>query len=460
MTYSEDMIEIPGLRPKDALLAVEKNLLGAAMQSRAAAEAMAEIVRPANFWLPASQLVAEAIDRLIEDGQDVDPTAVLVDLTERGVVDKVGAGPGLFQLVENRSLSIRGDAIKVARDAYRRRFLQELVSGVQITVGPAFDPDNDIDMIRKRLDAAVGDFTSDQPPTIGELLLKRIDELSKPLNLENSIPPPWIDLKRLVNGGLRPGQVVVVGARPAIGKSVIGLGFARHTAIRYKMPTLLISMEMSNDEVTDRLIAAEAGVSLDRLQGRELSDDEWLKIAEIRHRVEEAPLVVDDSSNCTLARIRARLRGMARKDPARLVVVDYVGLMDSPAVKGETRERQVAELSRGLKLLAKEFGIPIVALHQLNREVTRRSDKRPTMADLRESGAIEADADLIVLLHREDAYNKESPRAGEMELVVDKNRNGPTALITVAFQGRYARAVDFEPEPTIPGRGFLHVVPD
>lgn len=438
-------LDIPGLHPVDAVIAAEMAVLGAAIESRAAAEAMAEVVTSRDFWKSKHQAVAESVERLVESGRPVNPTSVLADLTVAGTVTQVGAGPGLMALLERRTSGLRHDAELIARDAVRRRVLEALASAQQMAASPGFNPDADVDAIRQRLDGAASAYDGDRLPTIGELLIKRLDELEKPLTAEDSVPPPWIDLEMLVTG-LRPGQVVVIGARPAIGKSVVGLGFARHAAVRLGLPTLLFSLEMTAAEVTDRLIAAEAGVSLRELQRHALGEDDWRRIARVSERVQEAPLVVDDNPRCTLARIRARLRGMTRRDRARLVVVDYVGLMDAP--RADSRERQVAELSRGLKLLATEFGVPIVALHQLNRESMKRSDRRPTMSDLRESGAIEADADLIILLHREDAYDKESPRSGEMDLIVDKNRNGPTTSITVAFQGHYARAVDMAPEPS------------
>jgi replicative DNA helicase len=154
--------------------------------------------------------------------------------------------------------------------------------------------------------------------------------------------------------------------------------------------------------------------------------------------------VIDDSARCTLGRIRARLRGMSRSQPARLVIVDYLGLMEPP--RADNREQQVAAMSRGMKLLAKEFGVPIVVLSQLNRESTKRTDRRPAMSDLRDSGCVEQDADVVILLHRDDADEKEHPRAGTMDLIVAKNRNGPTGVVTVAFQGHYARAVDMARE--------------
>lgn len=436
------------LAPKDVVIAAEMAVLGAAVQSRAAAERAAETVRPEDYWKGAHRLIAEAVEALIEDGKTVSPVATLNELTERGNVMQVGAGPALAELIERYSTDVAYDAAIIAKDAARRRVMQTLATARQMVASPTFDPDEDVDKLKQSLDAATSRVGADQPPTIGELLLRRLDEIAETLKPEESLPPPWTDLAFYIPG-LRPGQVVVVGARPSVGKSIVGLSFARYAAIDLKFPVLLLSLEMNRSEVTDRLIAAEAGVALDRIQAHTLDDADWERVARIQDRVQSAPLVVDDSPRCTLARVRARLRGMARTDPARLVVIDYLGLMDAP--RADSRERQVAELSRGLKLLAMEFAVPIMALHQLNRESTKRSDKRPTMADLRESGAIEADADMVLLLHREDIIDKESPRAGELDVIVDKNRSGPTGVATLAYQGHYARAGGMAQEPRYGG---------
>lgn len=438
MTAVDD-IGVPGWAPSDAVIAAEQSVIGYAIQSRGAAETAAEIVRAQDFYVPRHQLVFEAVTALIDDGKDVDPVAVLGELTRRDTVRQVGAGPGLADLMSRAGTGELRYCAGVVRDDAMRRAISEIGPLIgQVTASADFDLDRHVDLIRQRLDAATSRVTGDRLPTIGEIVLRRLDELESDLPVD-SVELPYADLQVMLSG-LRPGQVVVIGARPGVGKTISGLDFARHAAMRLKLPTLFFSLEMSESEIGDRSLAAESKVGLKAIRENELSKDDWDRIARKQDAIQLAPLVVDDSAHCTLGRIRARLRGMARTDPARLVVVDYLGLMEAP--KADNRERQVAELSRGIKLLAKEFKVPIVALSQLNRESTKRNDRRPTMSELRDSGAIEQDADIVILLHREDAYDKESPRAGEMDVIVEKNRNGPTGVVTVAFQGHFARAVD------------------
>jgi replicative DNA helicase len=198
---------------------------------------------------------------------------------------------------------------------------------------------------------------------------------------------------------------------------------------------------MSRTEIVMRLLSAEAKIRLSDMRSGRMSDDDWTRLARRMGEISEAPLFIDDSPNMTMMEIRAKARRLKQRNDLRLVVIDYLQLMSSPK-RVESRQQEVSELSRSLKLLAKELGVPVVALAQLNRGPEMRTDKRPLLADLRESGSIEQDADVVILLHREDAYERESPRAGEADLNVAKHRNGPTTTVTVAFQGHYSRFVD------------------
>lgn len=453
-----DAMDLPGLAPSDAVIAAEQAVLGAAIGSKAAAETMAEVLRPADFWKPHHRTIAESVDALVEAGEPVSPVAVFNHLTARGVVDKVGGGVELSQLAHRYSTSLRYDADIVAEDALRRRVLEALSNAQRLVTEPGFESERHIDAIRTVVDQATAKVTGDQPPTIGEVVLERLEDLEAGPVSVDAVPLPWADMYRLV-AGIRPGQLVVIGARPAVGKSTTALDIARYAAVKNGIPVLLHSLEMTRAEVADRLISAESSVLLARLREQNVTPDDWNRIAKVQDAVLTAPLIIDDSPNCSLARVRARLRGMARTTPARVAIIDYLGLMTAP--RAESRERAVAELSRGLKLLAMEFGIAIVALHQLNRESVKRNDKKPTMSDLRDSGAVEQDADIVLLLHREDAHDKESPRAGELDLIVDKNRSGPTGTVKVAYQGHYARSVDMAGDhwPTAPTDGpHLRVV--
>jgi replicative DNA helicase len=226
--------------------------------------------------------------------------------------------------------------------------------------------------------------------------------------------------------------------------SALALDVCRSASIRHGMTAVLFSLEMSRNEITMRLLSAEARVPLHAMRTGQLSEDDWTRLARRMSEVVDAPLFIDDSPNMSMMEIRSKCRRLKQRNDLKLVVVDYLQLMSSPK-RVENRQQEVSELSRSLKLLAKELQVPVVALAQLNRGPELRTDKRPLLADLRESGSIEQDSDVVILLHREDAYERESPRAGEADLIVAKHRNGPTATVTVAFQGHYSRFVDMAP---------------
>ena len=226
--------------------------------------------------------------------------------------------------------------------------------------------------------------------------------------------------------------------------STLALDLARAASVRHGLASVIFSLEMSRNEITMRLLSAEARVPLHSMRTGQMGDEDWTRLARRMSEVVEAPLFIDDSPNMSMMEIRAKCRRLKQRHDLRLVIIDYLQLMSSPR-KVENRQQEVSEMSRSLKLLAKELDVPVVAVAQLNRGPEQRTDKKPLLADLRESGSIEQDSDMVILLHREDAYERESPRAGEADFIVAKHRNGPTATVTVAFQGHYSRFVDMAP---------------
>ncbi|MFF1843089.1 replicative DNA helicase [Streptomyces sp. NPDC058217] len=306
----------------------------------------------------------------------------------------------------------------------------------------AFDPEEDVAALQSELDGVVRTGGESETTLVGELLAGVIERSITPPTNEDRIPTGFVDLDALFCGGFAPGQLVVVGARPAMGKTTIGLGFARAAAIKHGIPTLFESLEMGNAELGNSIVSAEGQIALHHIKQGIVGQDTAAtqRMARAVAKIQPAPLHINDAANLSMPVLRARVRNLVRTEGLRLVVVDYLQLMQAP--RAESRQVAVSEMSRQLKLLAKEFQITVVVLAQLNRGPEQRTEKKPMVSDLRESGAIEQDADIVILLHREDAYEKDSPRAGEADLIVGKHRGGPTATITTAFQGHYARFVD------------------
>ena len=253
------------------------------------------------------------------------------------------------------------------------------------------------------------------------------------------------DLDNLTNG-LHPGNMIVVAARPAIGKSTLGLDIARHASIHNGDCSVIFSLEMSRSEITMRMLSAEARVALNNIRSGSLSDDEWARLARRMGEINDAPLFIDDSPNLSMMEIRAKARRLKQRHDLKLVVIDYLQLMTS-GKRVENRQQEVSEFSRQLKLLAKELNVPVIAISQLNRSPEQRADKKPMLSDLRESGSIEQDADVVILLHRDDFYDPQN-RSGEADLMVVKHRNGPTKKIVVASLLHFAKFADMAPSYT------------
>jgi HKD family nuclease len=257
------------------------------------------------------------------------------------------------------------------------------------------------------------------------------------------VPTGFDDLDALTNG-LHPGSLVVVGSRPSIGKTTLLLDFCRAATLRHNLPSALFSLEMPRQEINLRLLSAEARVPLHTMRTGQMNDDDWARVARRTQEIADAPFYINDSGTLTAQALCDEATRLVRDHDVKLIAVDYLQLI-TPGLRGETREREVSETTRQLKALALDLGVPIVVASQLNRDPEHRIDKKPLLADLRESDAIAQAADIVILLAREDAYERESPRAGEADLIVAKHRQGPTATVTVAFQGHYSRFVNLAP---------------
>ncbi|GGM06997.1 hypothetical protein GCM10010099_23730 [Streptomyces cinereus] len=305
---------------------------------------------------------------------------------------------------------------------------------------PAFDPDTDIAAIQSEVDNLVRPAALSQMSSLGDLLPAALERAITPPTLEDRVPTGFIDLDHTLSGGWAPGQLVVVAARPAMGKTTMAAAFARAAAITNKVPTAFWSLEMSEDELTNTILCGEMKIALHHLKQGVVDNATLLRVADKLPSMAEAPLQIDDNAYLTLPGLRAQIRNLVRTFGLKVVFIDYLQLMQAPPA--ESRQVAVSVISRNLKLIAKEFGITVIVLAQLNRESEKRQDKVPIPSDLRESGSIEQDADIVILLHRPDVYEKESPRAGEADVIVGKHRGGPTATITVAAQLHYARFVD------------------
>jgi replicative DNA helicase len=428
--------------------AAERVLLGAMMLSQDVISDVTDLVSPNDYYHPRHTPIHQAITHLYAHGQPTDPIAVADRLRATGELAKAG---GDIYLVECRetvpvAAHARHFAGIVADAATRRRVIEAGTRIVQMGYTGSDDTTAMVDRAQAELHRATTGRATTDPIRVGTLLsslMDRIEAAGANKGYLRGLPTGLVDLDRLTTG-LLPGQLIVVAGRPAMGKSVFGLDLLRACALRAEQPALQFSLEMSRDEVTDRLVSAEARIPYQLIKSGHLSDTDWTRLARAAgERIDNAPLFIDDTSGLGLGELRGKARRIQQRHGLSLIVVDYLQLMGTVQRRGsDTREREVADLSRGLKILAGELHVPIVAISQLNRGPETRMDKRPHMSDLRESGAIENDADIVILVYREDYYNKESARAGEVDLIVAKNRSGPQDTITAAAQLHFQRFVD------------------
>jgi replicative DNA helicase len=450
------LVSVAEISPQDAEfertpphdLAAEQCVLGGMLMSKDAIADVLEVLSPGDYYRPAHQVVHEAIMDLYGRGEPADPVTVADVLTKRGELARAGGHAYLHTLIA--SVPTAANAGYYARIVRERAILRRLVEVGTRIVQLGYSPDADADELVDRAQAEVFSVTerrvSEDYLPLSEIMPATLDEIeaiSSRGGRMTGVPTGFADLDALTNG-LHPGQMIVIAARPAIGKSTLALDLARAAAVKHGLTAVLFSLEMSRSEITMRLLSAEARVALHAMRTGQMGEEDWTRLARRMSEVVDAPLFIDDSPNMSMMEIRAKCRRLKQRNDLRLVIVDYLQLMSSSR-RIENRQQEVSEMSRSLKLLAKEIDVPVIAISQLNRGPEQRTDKRPLLSDLRESGSIEQDSDVVILLHREDAYERESPRAGEADLIIAKHRNGPTATVTVAFQGHYSRFVDMAP---------------
>jgi replicative DNA helicase len=431
--------------PQD--MEAEQCVLGAMLMSKDAIADVVETIRGTDFYRPAHEQIYTAITDLYGRGEPADAITVADELGKRGELLRLGGAPYLHTLLASVPIAANaGWYAEIVREkAVLRRLADASVRIGQMSFAGEGDVDDIVDRAQAEVYAVTDRRAAEDYKPLSELMQPTLDEMeaieSRGAGL-SGVPTGFADLDDLTNG-LHPGQLVIVAARPGIGKSTLALDLARAASIKNGLGSVIFSLEMSQIEITMRLLSAEAGVPLSHIRGGRMNDQDWNRVSAKMGQVSEAPMFIDDSPNMTMMEIRAKARRLKQRHDLRLIVIDYLQLMTS-GKKVESRQVEVSEFSRQLKLLAKELDVPVIALSQLNRGPEQRNDKRPMLSDLRESGSLEQDADLVILLNRPDLYDKDSERAGEADFDVAKHRNGPTKTITVAFQGHYSRFVDMQ----------------
>lgn len=431
--------------PNDVL--AEQSTLGGMLLSKDAIADCIEVVRAVDFYMPKHELVYDAILTLYSHGEPADVVAVSDELTKTGNLSRVGGIEYLWTLTSVVPTAANAGyyASIVAEKAILRRLVEAGTRIVQMGYASEGEVTDLVNNAQAEVYAVNGADQSEDYVPLSVAVESAIEEIEAAKGLDGvmtGVPTGFRELDDLTNG-LHPGQLIIVAARPGFGKSTIALDFVRSAAIRNEITSVFFSLEMGKSEIATKLLSAESNILLQKLRKGSIEGRDWTTLAHVRSRINGAPLYIDDSPNLTLVEIRAKCRRLKQQAGLGLVVVDYLQLMTS-GKKVESRQQEVSEFSRSLKLLAKELQVPVVALSQLNRGPEQRADKKPAVSDLRESGSLEQDADIVLLLHREDAYAADV-RPGEADIIVGKHRGGPTKTIPVAFHGHLSRFADMVP---------------
>lgn len=422
-------------------LEAEESLLGAMLLSRDAIAVALERCSATDFYKPSHAHIFQAITSLYSSGDPADAVTVADELRRAGTLEEVGGPASLVALQANTpAISSAGRYAEIVEEhALLRRLIG--VAGEIADLGYSLPEDviGAVDRAEAMVFEVAQRRTADSIASLEELLSKSLDRLEELYDRGEAItgvPTGYTDLDELMSG-LQPSNLIVVGARPSMGKTAFALGMAANAAVA-GTPVLFFSLEMSHLEIAQRVLCAEARVDASRMRNGRLHEDDWGKISHAIGRLGSAPLHIDDNPNVTVMDIRAKARRMKSREGLGLVVVDYLQLMTGRG-SAENRQVEISEISRGLKLLARELGIPVIALSQLSRTLESRADKRPMLADLRESGAIEQDSDVVMFVYRDEVYNAESSDRGTAEILIAKHRNGPTGVVQLAFVANYAR---------------------
>lgn len=423
----------------------EEALLGAMLLSPKAVDAALEIVSAGDFYRPAHGMIFHAAATLYNTGQQVDPVTVANYLLGEGLLDHIG-GAGILLTLQNATPATT-TAGRYAQIILKHSKLRQVMTVGREMLEEAANLPEDINEFIDRSEShlfSINDGTSvDSLAPVGEAMIHsmdRLDHLFRAGDAITGLPTGFMDLDDILSG-LQPSALVTLGARPSMGKTALALGIASHASVNLNIPTLFFSLEMGQSELTQRLLCSEGMINSKKIKNGDMYESDWDKVFPAIRKISRAPLWIDDNPNLTITELRSKARRLkARIGNLGLIVVDYLQLMSGS--NGENRQQDVSDISRGCKILARELETPVLALSQLNRGLEQRANKRPMLSDLRESGAIEQDSDVVMFIYRDEIYNEDSDDKGTAELIIAKHRNGPTGTIRLGYMGPYTKFVN------------------
>jgi len=436
-------------------LEAEDSVLAAVLIDNDTLLDVVEILSPEDFYKTAHQKIYSAIADLFSRNEPVDLVTLTNILREKDDLEAVGGAVYLAKLIDAVPMAI--NAPHYAKIVHDKASLRRLIEKSNNIVKRCFDDRGDVEDVLDFAESSIFELSQDKiRPAfypIGKIILDNMEMLEERQGNKALITGITTGYRKLdsLTAGLQNSDLIILAARPGMGKTALALNIARNAAVDEGIPTAIFSLEMAKEQLTLRLLCSEARIDSNRVRSGFFSQDDWIKLTDAAATLSEASIFIDDSPDITAMTIRAKARRLKMEKGLGLIFIDYLQLMKSRSGI-ERRDLEISEISRSLKALAKELSVPVVALSQLNRKLEERSDKRPQLADLRESGALEQDADVVAFIYRDEVYNKDpnNPNQGKAELILAKQRSGPVGVVPLAFLGAYTRfetlAVEDEPE--------------
>jgi len=425
----------------------EENLISAILLDNDVLHDVVEVVAPDDFYRSSHKVIYKAITELYSKNEPVDLITLTNILKERGKLDEVGGATYIAGIVDTVPLAV--NAQYYAKIIHDKACLRRLIEKANEISRRCYEDSGDVDEVIGFAEKSVFEIAEDKiRPSffpISRLVddnIAALEEQQGKRSLVTGVPTGFKEFDKLTSG-FQGSDLIIIAARPAMGKTSLALNIARNAAVKGNIPVAVFSLEMSKEQLSMRLLCSEARVDSSRVRGGFLGDDDWLKLTDAASVLTAAPIFIDDSPDITSLSIRAKSRRLKMDNDLGLVVIDYLQLMRGNS-RAERRDLEISEISRSLKALAKELDLPVVALSQLNRKLEERGDKRPLLSDLRESGALEQDADLVAFIYRDEIYNKDenNPKKGTSEIILAKHRNGPVGNVNLTFLSAYTRFED------------------
>jgi replicative DNA helicase len=441
-------------------ITAEQSVLGGLMLEQEAWDQVSDLLTENDFYKPTHRIIYTAVRDLNRRGQPTDLVTISNYLMQTNQLDQIGGPTYLAEMMDQTPSIVN---IKSYANIVREKsVLRKVITASNQFVEKAYSQDfADIDSFLNEVEGSIFQIAETQTTSdlvdasqLVKLSIDRLEELYATKGDITGVASGFFDLDKMT-AGFQPGELIIIAARPSMGKTAFSLNVAMSAALRDKKSVAYFSVEMGKEQVMMRMLASEARISLSQLRSGNIDEYAWPKLINTAAKVSEAPIFIDDTSGISPFDIRAKARRMKARHGLDLIVVDYLQLM-SMKQKVESREREVSEISKMLKGLARELKIPVIALAQLNRGVEGRSDRRPMLSDLRESGSIEQDADVIMMLYREDYYDRDTPEIkGLAEVIIGKQRNGPTGTVKVRWRpeyGLFENNIENSPMPPLPTR--------